>query len=307
MVKERNQALDGILNVNKPAGLTSYGVIARIKRLSSEKHVGHAGTLDPDATGVLPVCLGKATRIVEYLSEASKTYCACIALGTTTDTYDAGGKVLQQSDASGIDRAKLESALSSFRGTVQQTPPMYSALKHNGEPLYKLARAGISIERKSRDITIYRLEITEWQPPLVTIEVECSKGTYIRSLAHDLGQTLGCGAHLKTLVRTAYGPFDIKTAVTLTQLDEAFHEGQFESFLRPIDCVLQNYRAVVIDEAAQKAMKQGNLLILEQADIEDKTATVLCRAYATDGHFMGVLRYIPDKAAWQPEKVFIQG
>jgi tRNA pseudouridine55 synthase len=298
-------ALDGILNVNKPAGKTSYGVVATIKRLSGEKHVGHAGTLDPDATGVLPVCLGKATRIVEYLSDASKTYRACIALGTTTDTYDAGGKVIKQGDTSGIDRSKLESALAPFRGTIPQTPPMYSALKHNGEPLYKLARAGISIQRKSRDITIYRLEMTEWQPPLVTLEVECSKGTYIRSFAHDLGQTLGCGAHLKALVRTAYGPFDIKSAISLPKMEEAFHNGQWEILLQPIDCVLQNYSAVVIDEAAEKAMKQGNILTLEVPNAQQNADKLLCRAYAPDGHFLGILRYIPDKAAWQPEKVFI--
>jgi tRNA pseudouridine55 synthase len=303
-------ALNGILNVDKPAGKTSYGVVAIIKRLSGEKHVGHAGTLDPDATGVLPVCLGKATRIVEYLSDASKTYRACIALGTTTDTYDAGGKVLQQSDTSGVDRTKLESALTPFRGAISQTPPMYSALKHNGEPLYKLARAGINIERKSRDIIIYRLEITDWEPPLATIEVECSKGTYIRSLAYDLGQELGCGAHLKTLVRTAYGPFDIKSAVSLSRLEEAFHNGQWKTLLQPIDCVLQNYSAVVIDEAAEKAMKQGNILTLDVPEAHANTENpekLRCRAYAPDGHFLGILRYVPDKAAWQPEKVFIKG
>jgi tRNA pseudouridine55 synthase len=297
--------LDGILNVDKPAGKTSYGVVARIKRLSGERRVGHAGTLDPDATGVLPVCLGKATRIVEYLSDASKTYQAVIELGATTDTYDASGQILQRGDTSDIDRTKLESALTLFRGTIQQTPPMYSALKHNGEPLYKLARAGINIERKSRNITIFRLEITDWQPPAVTLEIECSKGTYIRSLAHDLGQALGCGAYLKTLVRTAYGPFNVKDAVSLPQLEDAFQAGHWEQFLHPIDYVLQAYRAVVIEQAAEKSMKQGNLLTLEQMASQDNTAETRCRAYDTDKRFLGILRYIPDKGLWQPEKVFI--
>ncbi len=296
--------MDGILNVDKPAGQTSYGVVARIKRLSGERRVGHAGTLDPDATGVLPVCIGKATRIVEYLSDASKTYQAVIELGAATDTYDAAGKVLQRGDTSGIDRTKLESALNPFRGPISQVPPMYSALKHNGEPLYKLARAGISIERKSRNITIYRLDITDWQPPLVTIEVECSKGTYIRSLAHDLGQALGCGAYLKNLIRTTYGPFNINAAVSLPQLEEAFHEKRWKQFLYSIDYVLQNYRAVVMDEAAEKAMKQGNLLTLEQMASQENTSETHCRAYAIDGRFLGILRYVPDKAMWQPEKVF---
>jgi tRNA pseudouridine55 synthase len=298
-------ALDGILNIDKPAGKTSYGVVARIKRLSGERRVGHAGTLDPDATGVLPVCLGKGTRIVEYLSGASKTYRAGIELGAATDTYDASGKIVQRGDPSGIDRAKLESALNLFRGPIHQVPPMYSALKHRGQPLYKLARAGISIERKSRAVTIHRLEIIDWQPPEVTVEVECSKGTYIRSLAHDLGQALGCGAHLKSLVRTRCGPFNIKDAISLPQLEEACRDGRWERFLYPADYVLQNLRALVIDEAAEKAMKQGNPLVLEPVDTQDNSVEILCRAYAPDGRFLGILRYVPDKSVWQPEKVFV--
>jgi tRNA pseudouridine55 synthase len=221
-------ALDGILNVDKPAGNTSYSVVARIKRLSGERRVGHAGTLDPDATGILPICLGKATRIVEYLTGTNKTYRACIELGAITDTYDASGKFIHKGDASGIDRSMIESALNQFRGSISQVPPMYSSLKYKGQPLYELARAGINIERKSRKITIYRLEIIDCHPPEVTIEVECSKGTYIRSLAHDLGQALGCGAYLKTLVRTVYGPFEIKSSISLLKLEEASREGNFK-------------------------------------------------------------------------------
>ncbi len=297
--------MDGILNINKPAGKTSYGVVAMVKRLTGERRVGHAGTLDPDATGVLPVCLGKGTRIVEYLSAAAKTYRAAIELGAATDTYDAGGRITQRGDPSGIDRTQLESALAPFRGTIGQTPPMYSALKHRGQPLYKLARAGISIERKSRPVTVHRLEITGWQPPVVTLEIECSKGTYIRSLAHDLGQALGCGAYLKSLIRTRYGPFDINEAVSMPQLEEACREGNRERFVYAVDYVLQDYRAVVIDEAAEKAMRQGNLLTLEPVNELDTTANTRCRAYAPDGRFLGILRCVPDKGAWQPEKVFI--
>ncbi len=296
--------MDGILNIDKPAGKTSYGVVARIKRLSGERRVGHAGTLDPDATGVLPVCIGKGTRIVEYLSGASKTYRAGIELGAATDTYDASGKIMQRRDPSGIDRAKLESVLNLFRGSIHQTPPMYSALKHRGQPLYKLARAGISIERKSRLVTIHRLEIIDWQPPVFTLEIECSKGTYIRSLAHDLGQVLDCGAFLKSLVRTRYGPFDIKEAVSLSQLESAFSERRWERFLYPIDYVLQDLRAVVIDEATEKAMSQGNPLALEHVT-HDNTVEILCRAYAPDGRFLGILRYVPENKVWQPEKVFV--
>jgi tRNA pseudouridine55 synthase len=183
---------------------------------------------------------------------------------------------------------------------------MYSALKQSGQPLYKLARAGISVERKSRNITIYRLEITGWESPFVTLEVECSKGTYIRSLAHDLGQTLGSGAFLKTLSRTAYGPFDIKNAVSLAQLEEASHGGTWEPFLFPIDSVLQDIRGAVIDEAMEKAMKQGNSLMLEQTASQENTAETRCRAYASDGRFLGILHYIPESGVWHPEKVFIK-
>jgi tRNA pseudouridine55 synthase len=298
--------LDGILNIDKPAGITSYGVVGRIKRLAGEKRVGHAGTLDPDATGVLPVCLGKATRVVEYLAEASKTYRAVIELGIATDTYDAAGQITERGDASGIDLSRIDSALSAFRGNIQQTPPMYSALKRNGEPLYKLARAGISVERKSRNINVYRLEITDWQPPLVTLEIECSKGTYIRSLANDLGQALGCGGHLKNLVRTVYGPFNVKEAISLSQLEDASREGNIERFLLPVDCVLQHYRAVTINEADGKAMRDGNTLTLEQTASPVNTAETRCRAYAPDGRFLGIIRYIPESGLWQPEKVFIR-
>jgi tRNA pseudouridine55 synthase len=299
------EALDGILNVNKPAGKTSYGVVARIRRLSGEKRVGHAGTLDPDATGVLPVCLGRATRLVEYLAGAAKTYRAAIVLGAATDTYDAAGAVTQRADPSGIDRAQAEAALAAFRGPIHQTPPMYSALKHKGQPLYKLARAGITVERPSRPVTVYRLEITDWQPPEVTLEVECSKGTYIRSLAHDLGQELGCGAYLKELARTAYGPFKIEDAVSLSQIEETFRSGDQVRLVHPPDYVLQGYPAAAVDGEGEKAIKQGNVLKLEIPSVPDVSAGTRCRAYAADGRFLGVLRYLPDKGTWQPEKVFI--
>jgi len=184
--------VDGILNINKPWGKTSFSIVAIVKRLSGERRVGHAGTLDPTATGVLPICLGQATRITEFLVDATKAYQAQIELGVTTDTYDASGKITQKRDPSEISQSQLESALTSFRGLIQQTPPMYSAVKYQGKRLYELARAGIKVDRESRPAKIYHLELIDWQPPSVTLEVVCGKGTYIRSLAHDLGQILGC-------------------------------------------------------------------------------------------------------------------
>ncbi len=296
--------MDGILNINKPPGKTSFGVVAAVKRLSGERRAGHSGTLDPDATGVLPVCLGRGTRIVEFLMDATKTYRAEIELGVSTDTYDASGKITRRGDASGIDRAEVESALEAFRGPIRQTPPMYSAVKHRGQPLYKLARAGIEIERKSRTVTIHRLELLDWQPPSATVEVECSKGTYIRSLANDLGQALGCGAHLKSLVRTRCGIFDIKDAVSLAQLEEASRHGYWEHFVYPVDTVLQDYDAVVVDDVGEEAIKNGSPLALEQ-DSKSSPHQKYCRAYSADGRFLGILRYVPDKGIWQPKKVLV--
>ena len=300
--------MDGILNINKPWGKTSFGVVAMVKRLTGEKRVGHAGTLDPAATGVLPVCLGRATRIVEFLMDATKTYSAQIELGVTTDTYDAAGKIIQQKDPANISRKKLEAALNSFRGLIQQTPPMYSAVKHHGQPLYELARAGLKVERKSRPAKIHRLEIIGWQPPVVTIEVECSKGTYIRSLAHDLGQSLGCGASLKNLVRLKCGIFDIENAVSLPQLEDAFHHGYWQRFLYPMDSVLQEWRAIIVSNATEDAIKKGVSVDLSHTSSNEKTEQLeqYCRAYNLDGRFIAVLRLVPETGQWHPEKVFVQ-
>ena len=179
---------------------TSFEVVAFVRRLSGERRVGHGGTLDPKATGVLPVGLGRGTRVAEFLAQENKVYRAQVELGTATDSYDVSGKVTWRGDVSAVTRELVEAALDSFRGLIEQTPPMYSALKYQGQPLYRLARAGIEVPRLPRKVNIFRLELLDFELPLLTLEVACSKGTYIRSLAHDLGQALGCGAHLKSLV-----------------------------------------------------------------------------------------------------------
>ncbi len=292
--------MDGILNIDKPQGITSYRVVSLVKRLSGERRVGHAGTLDPLATGVLPVCLGQATRIVEFLADATKTYRADIELGVTTDTYDAAGAVTRREDPSHIHREQVESALASFRGAIRQTPPMYSAVRYQGKKLYQLARAGITVERKSRPATIHRLLILDFQPPLVTIEVACSKGTYIRSLAHDLGQVLGCGASLKSLVRLSYGPFHIENAVSVPQLEDAFRHGQWAHLVHPADSVLSAWPAVAVDEVTAEAIRNGATVALPL----EPSGGRYCRTYTADGHFLGVLRFDPEKEQWHPEKVF---
>ena len=306
--------MDGILNINKPGGRTSFSIVAMVRRLSGEQRVGHAGTLDPLATGVLPVCLGRATRVIEFLVNTTKAYRAEIELGVATDTYDASGKITQAEDSTGINRRQLESALTSYRGLIEQTPPMYSAVKYQGKPLYKLARAGINIERKSRQVRIHRLELIDWQPPIITIEVVCGKGTYIRSLAHDLGQTLGCGAHLKSLVRLRCGFFNIKDAVPLPRLEDAFHQGYWRHFVYPVDVVLSYWTAMVVSDNTGQAMRNGSPLAFkctpgagyhEQPSLVSTPEENRCRVYTPDGYFLGVVRFNPERKQWQPEKVFI--
>jgi len=299
--------LDGILNINKPRGKTSFSIVAMVKRLSGEKRAGHAGTLDPEASGVLPVCIGKGTRIIEFLVDTTKTYRARIEFGAATDTYDNSGRITRQGDITGINRKKIESALDSFRGSIQQTPPMYSAVKHHGQPLYKLARAGISVERKSRTAVIHRLELISWRTPVATVEVECSKGTYIRSLAHDLGQALGCGAHLKSLIRTRCGLFDIRDAVSISQLEAAFDYGYWQHFVYPMDMVLQQYQAVVVNDATEAIIRKGSPVVLERNSPGENghPGKKHCRAYSLDGRFLGILRHVPEKGVWQPKKVLI--
>ena len=296
--------MDGILNINKPWGKTSFSIVSLVKRLSGEKRVGHAGTLDPAATGVLPVCLGQGTRIVEFLMEAPKVYRAEIELGVATDTHDATGTVVSRGDTSVVTKGKLLSALESFRGLIEQTPPMYSAVKHGGKPLYQLARSGVKVARKSRKRWVYSLELTDWQPPIATIEVKCGKGTYIRSLADDLGQLLGCGANLKSLTRLECGPFTIEDAITVSQLEYGFRHGYWEQFLYPIDIVLSHWGAVVVDDAAVEDVKNGRPLAMEGDNLPEPVAGNRCRVYTRDGGFLAVLGFDSEKGQWRPEKVF---
>jgi len=309
--------VNGILNINKPYGKTSFDIVAKVKRLTGERRVGHAGTLDPTATGVLPICLGQGTRVTQFLMEATKKYKAQVELGVTTDTYDASGNIMQKRDTSGINREELESALTSFRGLIQQTPPMYSAVRYHGRRLYELARAGIEVERSSRLAKIYHLELTDWQPPLATLEVVCSKGTYIRSLTHDLGQALGYGANLKSLIRLRCGPFDIVNSVSMPQFEDAVNYGYWQQFVYPIDTVLFHWTAVVVDDDTGQFIRNGRPVFLENRNHSEmagypephpeacSSVENHCRAYTSDGCFLGVLRFDPEKELWQPAKVFL--
>ena len=214
-------AESGVLNIDKPQGMTSHDVVARVRRLTGIRRVGHAGTLDPLATGVLLVCVGPATRIVEYLQRGRKVYETTVRLGQETDTYDADGEIIAEKPVPDFSRTELERALDAFRGEITQTPPAYSAIKQNGQPLYKLARAGKAVDVPKRQVTIDAIDILSWEKPDLRLRITCSPGTYIRAIAHDLGQALGVGGHVLQLRRVASGSWRVEDAVTLADLEAA--------------------------------------------------------------------------------------
>lgn len=291
--------------------MTSHDVVARVRRLARQKRVGHAGTLDPAATGVLPVCLGQATRVAEYLSESGKAYRATIRFGVVTDTYDAEGSVVRETPVT-LTEAEIAAALPAFLGEQMQVPPAYSAIKRGGQPVYKLARAGEQVELEPRPVVIYALRVVSWAAPDLVLDVECGKGTYIRSLAYDLGERLGPGAHLAALVRTRSGPFTLKQCVTLQGLERALADGTWRDALYAPDEALLERRAAILGAVSEARMRNGQLLRFgpetrpadgDGTDAREPREGELLRAYTTDGRFMGLLRWETAQGAWQPAKV----
>jgi tRNA pseudouridine55 synthase len=285
--------------------MASFAVVSLVRRLTGVRRVGHAGTLDPTADGVLPICLGHATRIVEYLVDAPKTYHAAIRLGVATDTYDSEGAVVATADASGVTREEVEKALLTFVGEIQQLPPMYSALKHEGQPLYRYARAGKTVPREPRTVTIHRIEIVRFALPVVEVELECGRGAYVRTLAQDLGQQLGCGGYLERLTRLRSGPFSLGDAIELDELREAGEQETWQELLSPVDRVLESWYAALLNEQHTLDVRQGRLLLLTPARREAAELAVdtRCRAYSEAGEFLAILRY-GGAGRWRPEKVF---
>ena len=312
--------LDGIFVIDKAMGMTSHDVVARVRRLARQRRVGHAGTLDPAATGVLPVCLGQATRVAEYLSESGKAYRATIRFGIVTDTYDTEGAVIREAPVS-LREEEIAAVLPSFLGEQMQLPPAYSAIKREGQPLYKLARAGQEVTLEPRPIVIYALHIVSWSSPDLVLDVECGKGTYIRSLAYDLGECLGPGAHLAALIRTRSGPFTLKQALTLEALEEALAGDGWSDHLYAPDEALLDHRAAILADKHEASMRNGQPLRFESPPIASTPAVAsgeaaastgdsaptaegeLLRAYSTDGRFLGIARWNATGAAWQPHKV----
>ena len=294
--------MDGILNIHKDTGMTSHDVVAKIRKLLKQKRVGHAGTLDPAASGVLPICIGQGTRVAEYLSESGKAYRAEIGFGVVTDTYDAEGTILRTTDASELTLARIEEVLLQFLGAQMQMPPLYSAIKLQGQPAYKRMRAGEEITLAARPVEIYRLQIATWETPVLTLDIECSKGTYIRSLAYDLGERVGYGAHLTGLVRTRSGPFMLAESISLAQLALAVEQGTVAECVFPADFALQQYPALYLDAETVERVLHGNAFHYEEQP-SMQPGSELARIYDSSGHFLAIATWNSEQQMWQPKKV----
>jgi tRNA pseudouridine55 synthase len=285
----------GVLIVDKPGGMTSHDVVNVVRGVTGIRKVGHAGALDPLATGVLLLCVGPATRLAEYLTASDKVYEASVRLGVETDTYDADGQVLHTQTVN-VSREQVTTELEAFRGAIQQVPPMFSAVKHAGRPLYRLAREGVTVDRKPRSARVTDIAMTDWSPPLFSFRVACSAGTYVRTLAHDLGLRLGCGAHITRLVRTASGPFRIEDAVRLSALTQ----DNWLVYLQPMEAAVAGYPAIVFDRQAVDRLTHGqNTSRLPAHPILD-----MARACTPEGSFFALVRASADNTQWVPHKVF---
>lgn len=294
--------IHGVVNIYKEKGYTSHDVVAKLRGILGQKKIGHTGTLDPDATGVLPVCLGKATKLCDMLTDKSKTYETVLLLGKTTDTQDISGTVLSECTEFHLDSEAVLKCIEGFVGNYQQVPPMYSALKVNGKKLYELAREGIEIERKARPVVIHEIKILEMDLPRVRMEVSCSKGTYIRTLCHDIGQRLGCGGCMEELVRTKVSRFVLEDSLTLQKVQEKKEAGLLEDILVPIDQMFSEYeRVVLLDEFVAFAYN-GNMFmpkhISEKVKLEDGKHV---RVYDEAGRFIAI--YVFNKSKWMFEIV----
>lgn len=296
----------GIMNVYKEAGYTSHDVVARLRGICKQKKIGHTGTLDPDAVGVLPVCLGNGTKLCDMLTDRTKEYVAVLRLGIVTDTQDISGTVLSEKPVE-VTSSQVREVIASFKGNSLQIPPMYSALKVNGRKLYELAREGKEVEREARSITIYKLEILEENHPEYTIKVECSKGTYIRTVCHDIGQALGCGGVMAGLQRTRVGEFEIDKAHTLDELQKLSDSGQLSQVVIPVEKMFENLSALTVREQSMKVLKNGNQLRAEdfKVDAQKVTDGQEFRVYSNEGIFYGVYSYAERRRLFCPVKLFL--
>ena len=303
--------VNGIVNVYKEKGFTSFDVVAKMRGIFHQKKIGHTGTLDPDAEGVLPVCLGKATRVCDLLTDKDKVYEAVLLLGQATDTQDVTGAVIHSAD---VDKSEdeIRQVIEQFAGEQEQIPPMYSALKVNGQKLCDLARKGIEVERKSRKITVFSIDILKMNLPEVTIRVHCSKGTYIRTLCNDIGETLGCYGCMKSLLRTKVDQFTLDQALTLGEIEQLVQSEQLD-FVASVDSVFLKYPKGIAKETSQKLLYNGNRIPAQMVDLmkeqesgnslEDEEAKI--RMYDWNNRFIGIYR-LTGQQDWKPVKLFIE-
>ncbi len=301
--------MDGIINVYKERGFTSHDVVAKLRGILRQKKIGHTGTLDPEAQGVLPVCLGKATKVCELLTDKTKTYQAVLLLGMETDTQDTTGTVLNEHEVS-CSEEEVISCIQTFVGVQEQVPPMYSALKVNGKKLYELARQGIEVERKARTIEIEEIRIDEIHLPEVTITVTCSKGTYIRTLCHDIGQKLGCGGCMKSLLRTQVGPFQIQDSVTLAEIEACRDQGRLEEVISSTDSVFEHLPKVVLSDEALRLVMNGNplpnrMIALADGYIKETCEKQEMRLYDQEDHFLAIYGWNQQKHMYAAVKMFL--
>lgn len=285
--------IHGFLTIDKPTALTSHDVVARVRRLVGQRRVGHGGTLDPLATGVLPIGLGEATRLLPYLVEGRKTYQAVVRLGVTTTTDDAAGAPLATRPVPPLSVDELRQTLAQFEGLIEQVPPMYSAVRIDGRRLYELARRGEEVERTPRTVEIERIELLHWQPPLLTLAITCGKGTYIRALARDLGAALGCGAHVVALRRTQVGTLTLASAITLAELEA--EPGRLVQALLPPDVAVADWPRLDLDASAAQRVANG-------LPVPRTLAAPRARAHGPDGRLLALLE--PRGEQWQPVRVF---
>lgn len=298
--------INGILNIYKEKGYTSHDVVARLRRIAGQKKIGHTGTLDPDAEGVLPVCLGRATKICDMLTDRDKTYVAVLLLGKTTDTQDISGTVLAERSTEGLSAENVEACIKGFLGEYDQIPPMYSALKVNGRKLYELAREGRTVERRSRKVMIRSIRILSMELPRVRMEVTCSKGTYIRTLCHDIGERLGTGGCMESLLRTRAGRFRIEESIRLSDAAEAAEEGRFRDLLIPLDSMFEECRKIVINERSASMAYNGNFFFKKNlTEPAEFLPGERCRVYDAQGRFIAVYHYDGEKRRFTLEKMFL--
>jgi tRNA pseudouridine55 synthase len=291
-------AISGVLVVDKPIGLTSHDVVQIIRKGTNIRRAGHTGTLDPRASGVLVILIGPAVRLSEYDSASDKRYQAILSLGATTDTYDADGRVTSSRPADNITEAQFEQALQSFVGEIEQVPPPYSAVKVKGRKAYEMAREGEEVDLAPRKIKVYNLELLEWAPPEAVIDVYCSSGTYVRSLAYDLGEALGCGAHLTGLRRTKSGRFTLRDAVPLRKLKDAFEDGNWYQYVIPAAEALSDWPAVELTEEQVDVLRHGHRIAA------DPGSQTQARGISMSGELIALMEHDAATSEWQPKKVF---